>query len=62
MTGVDQETGEVPVDIVGPLDIQCAYQAPKGPLHTKFDQLMIPLQRTGKVRVGDTVQFLERKK
>ena len=60
MTGVDQETGEV--DKVGPLDVLRTYRAPKGPLHAKFGQLMIPLQWTGKVRVGDTVQILERKK
>jgi uncharacterized protein YcbX len=60
MTGVDQETGEV--DKLGPLDVLRTYRAPQGPLHAKFGQLMIPLQRSGKVRVGDTVQILERKK
>ena len=60
MTGVDQGSGEV--DKLGPLDILRTYRAPKGPLHAKFGQLMIPLQRSGKVRVGDVVQILERKK
>ena len=60
MTGVDQESGEV--DKLGPLDILRTYRAPKGPLHAKFGQLMISLQRSGKVRVGDVVQILERKK
>ena len=60
MTGVDQESGEV--DKLGPLDILRTYRAPNGPLHAKFGQLMIPLQRSGKVRVGDVVQILERKK
>ena len=60
MTAVDQETGEV--DKQGPLDVLRTYRAPKGPLHAKFGQLMIPLQQSGKVRVGDVVQILERKK
>lgn len=60
MTGVDQETGEV--DKLGPLDVLRTYRAPKGPLHAKFGQLMIPLQQSGRVRVGDTVRILERKK
>ena len=60
MTGVDQETGEV--DKVGPWDAQRTYRAPKGSLHAKFGWLMISLQWTEKVRVGDTVQILERKK
>ena len=60
MTGVDQETGVV--DKLGPLDVLRTYRAPRGPLHAKFGQLMIPLQQSGKVRVGDVVQIIERKK
>ena len=59
MTGVDQETGKV--DKVGPLDVLRTYRAPNGPLHARFGQLMIPLQRSGKVRVGDIVRVVERK-
>ena len=60
MTGVDQETGEV--DKLGPLDVLRTYRAPRGPLHAKFGQLLIPLQHSGKVKVGDIVQVMERKK
>ena len=59
MTGVDQETGEV--DKLGPLDVLRTYRAPKGPLHAKFGQLLIPLQQSGKIKVGDIVQILERR-
>ena len=60
MTAVDQETGEV--DKHGPLDVLRTYRAPRGTHRAKFGQLMIPLQPSGKVRVGDVVQILERKK
>ena len=60
MTGVDQETGDV--DKLGPLDVLRTYRAPRGPLHAKFGQLLVPLQQSGRVRVGDIVQIIERKK
>ena len=59
MTGVDQETGEI--DKVGPVEILRTYRAPRGPAHVKFGQLCLPLQ-TGKVKVGDIVEVVERKK
>lgn len=60
MTGINQDTGEV--DKLGPLDILRTYRAPRGPAHARFGQQMIPLQRTGKVRVGDVVKIMEWKK
>ena len=59
MTGIDQTTGEH--DKLGPLEILRSYRAPRGPAHAMFGQLLIPLQ-AGKVRVGDIVQVLEKKK
>ena len=61
MTGVDQETGEVDKLMIRPLDVLRTYRAPRGPLHARFGQLLIPLQHSGKVRVGDAVQVMERK-
>ena len=60
MTGINQDTGEV--DKLGPLDILRTYRAPQGPGHARFGQQMIPLQKTGKVRIGDIVQVMEWKK
>jgi uncharacterized protein YcbX len=60
MTGIDQDTGEV--DKLGPLDILRTYRAPQGPGHARFGQQMLPLQRTGKVRVGDVIKIMEWKK
>ena len=60
MTGINQDSGEV--DKLSPLDILRTYRAPLGPAHARFGQQMIPLQQTGKVRVGDTVQVMEWKK
>ena len=57
MTGINQDTGEV--DKLGPLEILRTYRAPQGPAHARQ---MIPLQQTGKVRVGDVVQVMEWKK
>ena len=59
-TSVNQETGVE--DKIGPIDILRKYRAPQGPTHANFGQLLIPLQKTGKVRVGDTVQIIERKR
>lgn len=53
-------TGEQ--DKVGPLEILRTYRAPQGPAHAKFGQLCVALHNTGKVRVGDTVEIIERKK
>lgn len=60
MTGIDQDTGEV--DKLGPLDVLRTYRAPAGPTHAMFGQLLIPLQSGGRVRVGDRVTVVERKK
>lgn len=60
MTGVDQDTGQV--DKVGPLEILRIYRAPEGPTHAKFGQLLIPLQKGTRVRVGDKVEVIERKR
>ena len=60
MTAVNQDTGEI--DKLGPLEILRGYRAPGGPLHARFGQLMIPLQAGGRVRVGDTVEVIERKR
>jgi len=60
VTGIDQETGEQ--DKLGPLEILRGYRAPRGPTHAMFGQLMVPLQVGGRIRVGDAVEVLERKK
>ncbi len=60
MTGINQETGEQ--DKLGPLEILRAYRAPRGPTHAMFGQLMIPLQAGGRVRLGDAVEVIEKKK
>ena len=59
-TSVNQDTGKM--DKTGPVDILRTYRAPRGPTHANFGQLLIPLQRPGKIHVGDTVQIIERKK
>ena len=59
-TAVNQDTGEI--DKLGPLEILRGYRAPGGPTHARFGQLMIPLQAGGRIRVGDTVEVIERKK
>lgn len=60
MTGINQDTGEE--DKLGPLEILRQYRAPDGPDHAKFGQFMIPLQKGSKVKLGDTVTVLDRKK
>ncbi|KAL5466825.1 hypothetical protein EMCRGX_G030976 [Ephydatia muelleri] len=60
MTCIDQDTGKQ--DKMGPLDILRIYRAPKGPTHSIFGQLLVPLQSGARVRVGDRVEVLERKK
>ena len=60
MTGIDQDTGAQ--DKLGPLEILRGYRAPRGPTHAMFGQLMVPLQAGGRIRVGDAVEVLERKK
>ena len=60
MTAVNQDTGVV--DKLGPLDILRTYRAPGGPTHAMFGQLMLSLQSGGRVRVGDKVTVMERKK
>jgi len=60
VTGIDQATGEP--DKFGPLEILREYRAPRGPTHAMFGQLMVPLQSGGRIRIGDTVEVLERKK
>ena len=60
MTGVDQDTGEV--DKLGPLEILRQYRAPAGPAHAQFGQFMIPLQKGGAIKLGDTLTVLDRKK
>ena len=59
-TSVNQETGIL--DKTGPVDILRKYRANRGPTHANFGQHLVPLQRSGKVRVGDTVKIIERKK
>ena len=58
MTGINQDTGDE--DKLGPLEILRQYRAPDG--HAKFGQFMIPLQKGSKVKLGDTVTVLDRKK
>ena len=60
MTAVHQDTGVI--DKLGPLDVLRTYRAPAGPTHAMFGQLMLPLQVGGKVRVGDEVTQMDRKK
>ena len=60
MTGINQDTGEE--DKLGPLEILRQYRAPKGPTHAMFGQLMIPLQAGGKIKIGDIVTVLDKKK
>ena len=60
MTGVNQDNGVK--DKLGPLEVLCQYRAHEGPAHAKFGQYMIPLQRGGTIRLGDTVKVLDRKK
>ena len=60
MTGINQDTGDE--DKLGPLEILRQYRAPDGPGHAKFGQYMIPLQKGSKVKLGDTVTVLDRKK
>ena len=60
MTGINQDTGEE--DKLGPLEILRQYRAPKGPTHAMFGQLMIPLQADGKIKIGDIVTMLDKKK
>ena len=60
MTGINQDTGEE--DKLGPLEILRQYRAPKGPTHAVFGQLMIPLQAGGKIKIGDVVTVLDKKK
>lgn len=60
MTGINQDTGEE--DKLGPLEILRQYRAPKGPTHAMFGQLMIPLQAGGKIKIGDVVTVLDKKK
>ena len=60
MTGINQDTGDE--DKLGPLEILRQYRAPDGPDHAKFGQFMIPLQKGSKVKLGDTVTVLDRKK
>ena len=60
MTAVHQDTGVT--DKLGPLDVLRTYRAPAGPTHAMFGQLMLPLQVGGKVRVGDEVTVMDRKK
>lgn len=60
MTAVDQDTGEV--DKLGPLEILRQYRAPGGPGKAKFGQFMLPLQSGGKIKIGDKVTILDRKK
>ena len=59
-TSVNQETGLV--DKIGPIDILRKYRAPQGPTYANFGQHLIPLQKSGKVHVGDIIQIIERKK
>ena len=60
MTGINQDTGEE--DKLGPLEILRQYRAPKGPTHAMFGQLMMPLQAGGKIKIGDVVTVLDKKK
>ena len=59
-TSVNQETGVE--DKTGPIDILRKYRAHRGPTHANFGQHLIPLQKSGKVHVGDTIQIIERKR
>ena len=59
-TSVNQETGVE--DKTGPIDILRKYRAPRGPTHANFGQHLIPLQKSGKVHVGDTIQIIEKKR
>ena len=60
MTAVDQTSGEV--DKIGSLEILRKYRAPGGPTKAKFGRYMLPLQAGGKIKIGDTVTVLDRKK
>lgn len=60
VTGINQDTGEQ--DKLGPLEILREYRAPRGPTHAMFGQLMIPLQAGGKVKLGDPVEIIDKKK
>ena len=60
MTSIDQESAEV--DKLPPLDILRTYRAPGGPTHAMFGQLLLPLQFGGRVKVGDKVTVIEKKK
>lgn len=60
MTGVNQETGVA--DKTRPNNILRKYRAPQGPIQASFGQHLIPLQKSGKVHVGDTIQIIERKR
>lgn len=60
MTGINQLTGEI--DKHGPLEVLREYRAPRGPGHAEFGQLLIPLETSGQITVGDKVTILDHKK